>query len=367
MSMKKIGVLLPHSNAYPRMSKDFMNGLQLSSTEKVEFKVAGIGFANDATEIINAIQKLINQEDIDLLTGLVGHNNLNEILNFVQGMELPFIFADLGAKCPLDIGARKNIWCNSLDLYSATQNLGNYFVQKGIHKIGISTSYYDAGYDFTFAMETVMQKNPTLQFAGHFITPLQPRENESQLMRQFFDQVHPDVIFGFHNGVFAQEHALFLEKSELTKKTPIYVTPFSINENPSSETKNTFDQQFCISPWYPELDTPENKSFQEAYVEKYNSGANFIALLGFENALLIQDFFNKGLDSNAIASIGPRGSMHIDETYNRTLFNHYLWQFVAKENGYQKILVETFEIKDQHLENNTQISRSGWENAYLCH
>ncbi len=365
--MKKIGVLLPHSKAYPRMSKEFMNGLRLSLGDQVEFKIEGIGLANDPNEIINAMQKLISQEDVDFLTGIMGHNNLSEILDFVEEMDVPFVFADLGAKCPLDLKNRKNIICNSLDLNGATKTLGNYFAEKGLNNIAISTSYYDAGYDFTFALETVINENPSIRFTGHFITPLNPRENEAERMRQFFKDNNPDAIFGFFNGIFAVEHSKFIEESQITKNIPMYLTPFSVDEGILKESKNSLDKQFCISPWFAELDTKENKNFLQGYQSKYNNPPDFFALLGFENGLILHDIIFKDMKINNDPSIGPRGSMAIDNLNKRTIFNHYLWQMISTENGYRKISVEMFDLKDRSNENYTQVARSGWENAYLCY
>lgn len=112
--MKKIGVLLPQSKAYPKIAKDFMKGLRLALNDSVDLKIEGIGFSNDSKSIINSIEKLINQEGVELLTGLLGHYELDDICNYIENIEETLIFADMGAAIPPNLEHKKILFATLL-------------------------------------------------------------------------------------------------------------------------------------------------------------------------------------------------------------------------------------------------------------
>jgi len=368
--MKKIGVLLPQSKAYPTIGKDFVRGLKQALGGEIEMKIEGVGLANNPKDVIDSIQKLINQEDVALTTGLLGHKGMPEVLDFVEGMDETLIYADLGAAEPESLKGRKGVYCNSFGLFDASHALGKYLVENGMKNIGVSTCYYDAGYAFLEALENAVHKDPKGQLAGHFITPLNPRENEAELMAEFVSESKPDAIFGFHNGVFAKEHAEYLRLNKINESTPLYTLPFSIEERVLKEYPYIFNKTRCVSSWFPELENEENTIFIEKYKSEYGSIPSIFALLGYENGLLIEQFL-KDEDLITKPFSGPRGSLNINPETNRTSCTHYLWELLAKENAYIRNALQSLELDDysiskvEHEDVNSGIG--GWHNAYLCH
>jgi len=372
--MKKIGVLLPYSKAYPKMGKDFMNGLNLifSRREDIQLNVEGIGIGNDPKGIINSCQKLINQESVDIITGLLGHWGISEICDFVEGMDETMIYSDLGATIPLSLKNRKGIYCNSLELSKSIAELGGYFVKNGIKDIATSTCYYEAGYDFIEAMERGIHLSTDTEFAGHFITPLHPRENEADLMAKFVEDTNPDVIFGFHNSIYAQEHASYLKKNSVHKSIPMYTTPFSVEENIWTEHGDLLDGIQCVSSWFPELETPQNSTFIELYKKEFGKPPSIFALLGYENGLLIDRFFvNSNSKTTKLTDLkGPRGKLTINHETNRTEFPNYLWMLKSNGESYRRErreMLESNEITKNMFVDKSYNKSDGWQNAYLCH
>lgn len=365
--MRNIGVLIPQSKAYPRIAKDFVEGLKLSlneSSEEYKLKIQGIGFANDPKVVIDAIQNLIMQEDVELITGLLGHMGINEICDFVQGMEEKLIYADLGATPPLDLSNRKGVYCNSLNMLESIKLLGEYFSDNELRSIAVSTCYYDAGYGFLRELENVLYSNGA-EFAGHFITPLKPRENESELMKEFFLEIKPDAIFGSFNSYFSKEHAEFIEKNQVHKLAPLYTTQFSLDDAVLDKFPSTFNGVNCMSSWFPELTSPSNEQFIERYLSSYSKKPSVFAMLGYENGLLINDVLSS-LDSGNVQQ-GPRGELVFDTETNRTISKHYLWRLKTEESGYSKSIVKEFRTDAKKLNYLSDEDTPNWFNAYLCH
>lgn len=365
--MKSIGILLPQSKAYPKISKDFMKGLRLALQESVELKIEGIGYSSDPKAIIDSIQKLVNQEDVSLLTGLLGHFGIEEICDFVEDIDETLIYADLGATIPPNLSERKKITCNSLGLVDSIGKLGKYLVDKGNTEIGISTCYNDAGYGFIQSMEHSIY-SVDAKFSGHFITPLNPRENEAELMSNFTKETDHDAIFCSHNGIFAKEHATFLAKNKIYKETPIYGTQFSFSDDIINEFSDEFDGIKVVSPWLPSLKNEQNNKFINDYSEAHNSTPSVFSLLGYENGLIINNQLQKPQEEKKDNLIGPRGSLSINNTDNRITSPAYLWEIKHdnKGNNYQFIeeIKNVSKLKDS-LSSNSKTS--GWHNAYLCH
>ncbi len=355
------------SKAYPKMGKEFLNGLKLSLGEKVNLKIEGIGLATNSKSIINSFQKLVNQEDVLITTGLLGHYDLKDILDFVEGSEEPLIYSDMGATRPISLEGKNYVWCNSFDLYGSTSKLGEYLLNNGLNNIGISTCYYDTGYGFIEALEKTLYTDKKGKFAGHYITPIKPRKNEAQIMSQFAKEIKADAIFAFHNGIYAQEHATFLKESKIYKTTPLFTGPFTIEDKVLDQFPLIFDGARCLTTWSEIVASNENKVFIDKYQETYYKRPSIFALLGYENGLLIKDFLDEKTKPEETKLIGPRGSLKTNLLTKRTNFEQNLLELRYKNGKYHKLIKEKFKPYQYQIGTEKKNSIGGWHNAYLCH
>ncbi|MFT5780264.1 MAG: branched-chain amino acid transport system substrate-binding protein [Crocinitomicaceae bacterium] len=363
---KKIGVLLPQSKEFPTMGKDFTKGLKLSlgSSEEVSYSIEGIGFGENSKRIIDAIQKLTQQDDVTLITGILGHRELSEVCDFVSQLEERLIFADLGATRPISLKDRSGVSCNSLEMFKSVYRLGKYFGENGVSSVGVSSCYNDAGYGFIDFLATSFGDGTAINFAGHNITPINPRENEAEILKEFVTETKPDAVFTTSNGVYALEHAEFLKESGANKLgSPFYGTPFAMDNKVLKAFPQVFDGTYCIGSWLLELQTQDNLDFVKAYEEAYNVPPSIFSVLGYENGLLIKQELDGGE-----APVGPRGKLAIDPQTNRTSSNHYLWSITADGDAYTKTLVTELPEATEEMEVlSTDEDSLGWFNAYACH
>ncbi len=365
--MKNVGVLLPMSKTYPKMGKEFLNGLKLTLGDGINFKIEGIGLAADSKVVIDGFQKLVNQEDVHVTTGLLGHFEMKEILEFIEESEEPLIYSDMGATRPVSLEGKKYVWCNSFDLYGSTSKLAEYFLENGLTNVGVSTCYYESGYGFVEAMERVLYDEGKGRFAGHFITPMEPRENEAEIMSEFAKACKADAIFAFHNGIYAQEHAAFLKESQINKMTPLYAGPFTIEDKVLDNFPEIFHGTRCLTTWSEALDLDENKKFISNYNETYGKLPSVFALLGYENGLLIKEFLEKKSKLEETKILGPRGSLRIDSVTRRTKFEHCLLELDFNNGKYEKRVKEKLGKFDYNINTDGNNEVGGWYNAYLCH
>lgn len=374
----KIGTLIPHSKSYPAMGKDFVNGLKLgvkNANFDCSFIVEGIGLGADEKVIIDKAQKLTIQDDVSIITGLLGHIGIEELQEYVKNTEVMLLYSDLGATIPKSVKNNPWVFCNSLELYLSAMLFGKNAVKWGYKNIALSSSYYDSGYGFTAALEKTLYQSGGA-FSGHFTTPLHPRENESEIMSDFIKEVKPDAIFAFHSGIFAKENAEYLIENKIIEKIPFYSTVFGVDNQLIKENISTFVGVKCISPWLLEEKRNSNEYFIESYRKEYGKPPSAFAMLGYENGLIINNALKKletnNVNSHKLKNVlpdvkieGPRGMISFDSEINRTSFPHYLWE-----------LKEGVFIKREELESHLELTKmilndpikqiGGWHNAYLC-
>ncbi|MFB3387664.1 ABC transporter substrate-binding protein [Flavobacterium sp. LAR06] len=373
----KIGILIPKSQQYPTLDRDFIRGLKLNNLD-VNFFVESIGIGADEKMIIEKIQKLNFQEDISIIIGFFGHYNISEVYHYASKNDILLLVADTGATIPYETAAHRGVYINSFGLTESCYHLGTYLTAKNYQKIVTSTSFYDSGYGMLAAIEYAFKENPI--FSGHYITPFVPRENESAYMDKFINSHDPDAVFAFYSGLYAEENADFINQNKITKKYPFYVTPFSINDKILEEYKIEPHELYVVSSWMQNDSTSTN--FTDEYKNKYSDAPSVFSILGYENGLIIKTILRNTESNTGISSLieeidklnisGPRGNIEFDKGTNRTMFDHHMYKLNFDSNddiSFNKI--KTF-VNDGHFikaftSSNKPEKAGGWQNAYLCH
>ncbi|KRD08900.1 hypothetical protein ASE21_13685 [Flavobacterium sp. Root901] len=373
----KIGILIPKSQQYPGLDKDFMRGLKLNALN-VKFFVESIGICTDEKIIIEKIQKLNFQEDVSIIIGFFGHYNVAEVYKYASNNDILLIAADLGATLPYETVTPKGVYINSFGLTESCYHLGNYLTtNKKYKKIATSTSFYDSGYGMMSAIEYAFKEESN--FSGHYITPFVPREDEALYMDQIINTQEPDAVFAFYSGLYAEENAGFVSQNKITQKYPFYVTPFFINDKILENYKTNPHNLYVVSSWM-QNDT-ETLDFTSEYLNTYSDNPSVFSILGYENGLILKYIIQntKNFSFNSLIEeienlniAGPRGTISFDKETNRTIFNHHIYELnLDSLNNISFRKIETF-INDGHFIKAFTLSAkpdkiSGWQNAYLCH
>ena len=363
-----IGVLVPKSKQFITIDSDFLSGIKLAFPD-LKLHIETIGIGADSDLIIEKIQKLHFQENINIIVGLLGHWNINEILEYTSQHQILFIVNEIGATLPINIDKYDSVFINSYQLCESVYFLNRYFKENKISKIATSTSYYDCGYGILSAIEQGSIEN-NISIEGHYITPFVPRENEAELMNQTIHNIEPEAVIAFHSGLYAEEHATFLTEAKLLNNYKYFITPFTLNEKILKLDKNIN----IIGSWLPTSDC----SFNQAYNKKYKKNASPISLLGFETGLIISNIVKENNDEIEVVKLnffsieGPRGKINFTSKKNRRFnYNYYIYQTENSNSSYQLFEKKHMLSNDgsfiKLINNNSKEQIGGWQNAYLCH
>lgn len=374
----KIGILLVHSNVYPTIGRDFVDGLELAlDNAPYEIIVEGIGLGADMDQITASVQKLVNQHRVHVLTGLLGHHLIENLVALVDNLGVPMVYSDLGAKLPIGAKPKPHIFCNSFNMCHSSFLAGKYLAEQGLRKVAYSSCFYEVGYGFTQAFEQGLY-GAGGEFTGHFITPHTPRENEADMMEQFMGDAKPDAIYAQYSGIFAQEHATFITQNKVALQYPMFASHFAVEDKVLAQFPGIFDQTCFVTSWQPEDENPANQQFIEAYNEQYDRVPTAFSLLGFENgkalALVIGSVQKQTASElrrafETVRFESPRGEFNFHPDTHRTSMNQALWRIEATKEAYTKQRMAQFD--NQHgltLEwiNKDGALPGGWYNAYLC-
>ena len=374
----KIGILLLHSNAYPTIGRDFVDGLELAlGNAPFELFVEGIGLGADMDQITASVQKLVNQHRVHVLTGLLGHHLIENLISLVDNLGVPMLYSDLGAKLPVGAKPKPHIFCNSFNMCHSAFLTGKYLAEQGMRKVAYSSCFYEVGYGFTQAFEQGLYGSGA-EFAGHFITPHTPRDNEAKAMLQFINDVNPDAFYAQYSGIFAQEHATFLNQNKVSLQYPMFASHFAVENKVLDQFPGIFDQTHFVTSWLPEDQNPATQQFVGAYNEQYDRVPTVFSLLGFENGKALAQVMDsvqkytatelkKTFDTVSFES--PRGAFNFHPDTHRTNMDQALWRIEAANGAYTKQRMVQFD--NQHgltLEwiNKDVALPGGWYNAYLC-
>jgi hypothetical protein len=363
--MLKVGVLIPQSKAFPKLGKEFIDGLKLLFSEKNTFIVEGIGYGDHTQEICNKIDKLVLQDDVNAIVGYVGDYGLHSLLEKVNLLEIPAIFARLGAYPNINFKNNKYAFTLSYGLCDSLNLLSQWLIDSGYKKIGVSNSFNDAGYGFVKSLEKSIYKLGG-EFTGHYTPPLNPRTNESYYLEQFYKNLDNDIVCQFYNGIFAEENLTYLEIHKNEINIPLVFLPFGLNQEQLEQAYNISNDIYMVAPWLPVEMTKVQNSLDHTFFKAYSYYPTILAMLGYETAQALNSIIPER--GKLLSSIDLRmNESFMNGSWNKELvysLESKIWKLNKANSVYH-----FEEIKASVINNDTSFEgqQNGWYNAYLCY
>ncbi len=368
----KIGFLLPSSEVYPLLITDFLNGFKLSYSQSnlpiPDIHFEGIGNGTDAS-ILRVTEKIIIQENIDLLIGFSGTNHIEKLLDLAKIYQKSFIHTDFGGTIIREEFKNEYVIHHSLNLWKGFSYTGLYAGKNIGKRVAIIISFYEAGYQllygFTKGFEQVGGEIVSMQVAKSDY-----KNYDFETMLDTAMASKPDFILS--NFTHKESEILFQKMREkgILEQIPIVYNPIA-NHVFSSKT-TTKNEIYAISTY---LINNEN-DWEISYKEKYKKAPNEIVLLGYEAGLLaikkaekdpsFEQPISETLKNETI--ISPRGEIGID-SYNETTFDSIS---IKKSKDNLPVVFEKMSINDSlfakaNFESNKNDEVfGGWYNPYLC-
>jgi branched-chain amino acid transport system substrate-binding protein len=374
MMPTRIGFLLPRSTDYPSMGFDILDAfrihLQLLGIENLKLVTENIGFGDDQQLCYAKAEKLLLEDDVQLLIAYSGVLNAEPLYQLAQSSGRAFLFLDAGMQMPSE-DRMPNNWFLSLQGIDASFRLGLLAAQ-GKRNVLMASSFFDAGYRGSlFNVQGI--NNMEGKVSGNYVSTHKISDFSIDRYLELLNENTPEVVMA-NFSIYLTE--LFMkelkEKGSMATPFPFYCSPFMAEETILTKCDFPTGVFHTIVPWATSLENEAQFFFLKNIQEQKNKVANLFHLLGWEAAVVAVRLLNDGPQSLANWSFdSPRGKVIFDAETQTSYAPLYQGMIVSDADGKCRLKIdEKLEVTQQeHHERYTQKLEeihSGWKNNFFC-
>lgn len=369
----RVAFLLPTSDMFPALSKDFLNGFKLAFTthdEKLEFIFEGIGKATD-DYVIKTAERLLLQEEVDITVAFCSFFNLKELVDKYELYQRPIIFADLGGSVPKREHFNPFVLHHSLHLCESAYAAGKYAAKEIGNRGALLSSFYDGGYQMAASFAEGFRSNGgEMQF--NFVAPMEYQGVDYQEVFTALEECGADVAFTLFSYKEAKYFFENLAQRPKGKLPEFLALPLMTDEHMAFDNFELQDFR-SMGSWSFDDTTGSIQSFIGAFANEYQSKPNIFNLLGYEIGLLAlhslsgeQISFEHLKNTEIIGS--PRRGLLVSENNRTKIENQFLRKFEYNCTSYHNTIEKTLAVENgEELQEFLEaIPYSGWKNPYIC-
>ncbi len=338
----KIGAILPSSGTYADLGDSIRKGMSLYF-DRVGNRAGGRKLvvlnedegAGDTAIPLAKARKLVEQDNVDLVTGIVASPNAAAIRNYVDQNRVPTLISNAGVNAISRALKSPYIFRTSFSNWQPSQPMGKYLADNGIRKLALVYSNYGAGLETASAIKET--------FTGQVVAEVKPPfPNTSGDFAPFLTQINnarPDGIYVFMSG---QDAIAFLKqaKSQLDKSIKVFGSGFFVEQDVLGAIGDAAPVGAVTGlHWALTVDNKENQQFTADFKKAFSKTADVFAVQGFDTARVIVETLNavkgktedKAAFMKAVAAVtfkSPRGDFKFDSGSNNVVNTIYVRQLV---------------------------------------
>ncbi|APG64953.1 hypothetical protein LPB136_06095 [Tenacibaculum todarodis] len=374
----KVGILIPRSDMFPTLGKDFINGLSLAFNKEdavnITYIIEGVGNATDES-VLRIAEKFILQEQVDITLGFCGSNLLERIIKLYDSYKEPFIHLDLGGILLETYQTSPYVVHHTLNLWQSSFIAGKYAANNIGKKGAFSTSYYDGGYHLLDAFIRGYTSEGG-EIVHNYVSNVDYDSETFETNLITIQELKPNVVFALFSYKEADKFFNAVQNSPIDNSIPIISIPLMVDEYYMKNEYN-LSNVYSIASWSFNDDSSKMTLFKEQYLNKYNQQPNIFSLLGNEAYEIIK-VFDLNYNDKKIATILKknivttcRGKITYN-TANESEIKQYIlrqFKYAASESEYQNRILSrinkpaSFGITKERA---SSLTNSGWKNPYIC-
>lgn len=349
----KVGMILPYSGVYAALGQDIDDGFTLG-LDTFGQGVATFDIVREDDETkppvgLAKTKKLILQDEVDVLTGIVSSGVLGAIRDTVDGAGVPLIVSNAGNDEATGEACSPYITRVSFSNHQVNTPMGQWMVDQGVKKVFTIAPDYAAGRQMIDAFtaaggEVVGQEWPAFRKTQDFGPYLANAKASGA-----------DAVYVFFAGgeaiSFVKQYDSFGLKAEL----PLYGSGFLTSSLYVNAQGAAAEGVITALHYAPTLDNPENAAFVAAFKEKTGRIPSEYAVHGYDAARALVEAVKSGATDRQtlaaalpkVAFTGPRGELRIDPATNNIVQPIHVYETVAGADGLtQKVLATLPAVAD---------------------
>ena len=348
----KVGLLLPFSGVYASLGTEIETGFNLGLKEFGGQTDVTFDIVREDTEVkppvaLGKAKKLILQDDVDVMVGIVSSGVLGAVRDMVHGAGVPLIVANAGNDEATGEACSPFITRMSFSNGQVNRPMGTWMAEQGIKKVFTLAPDYAAGHQMIDAfVETFTAAGG--EVVGQEFTPFQKTQDFGPYLAQA-KASGADAVYVFYAGgeaiTFVKQYDSFGLKAEL----PLYGSGFLTSPLYVNAQGEAAEGVITALHYAPTIDNAANASFVAAFTAETGRAPSEFAVQGYDSARALIEAVKAGATDRAslatalrqVSFDGPRGTLSIDPATNNIIQPVYVYETVPGEGGLtQKVLAQ---------------------------
>ena len=345
----KVGLLLPFSGTYAALGGEIEKGFALALAEAPD---AGVEVVRADTEVkppvgLAMARKLVLQDKVDVMVGIVSSGVLGAVRDFVDGMKVPLIVANAGNDAATGEKCSPFITRVSFSNAQVNRPMGTWLAQNGVKTVYTLAPDYAAGHQQIAAFTKSFRDAGGAVVGGEY-TPFGKTKDFGPYLTKAKSS-GADAVYVFYAGgeaiSFVKQYGSF-DMPQKLYGSGFLTSPLYVKAEGDAAVGVTTSLHYV-----PTLDTPENARFTAAFKAAHGRLPSEFAVAGYDAGRVLLEALAAGADGRAalakaipqVKYVGPRGPLEIDPKTNNVVQNVYVYETVKMDGGLSQKVVGTVE------------------------
>ena len=347
----KVGVLLPFSGVYAALGKEIDAGFALGMEEfgsGLDIEYVREDSEADPGKSVAKARKLVLQDKVDVMTGLVSSAVAGALRDFVHGAKVPLLITNAGDNSVT--GAKCSPYISRFSFSNGQINrpMGTWMAENGIKKV------YTLAPDYTAGREMIEGFTGTFEAAGGEVvggeyTPFRKTKDFGPYLAKA-KASGADAVYSFYAGGEAIAFVKQYDSFGLDETMPLYGSGFLTSPLYVKAEGDAAVGVTTVLHYAPTIDTDLNNAFVQKF-QSINDGRSpsEFAVAGYDAAQALALALKGGADDRAsiaeaiskVSFSGPRGEVSIDPKTNNIVQPLYVYETVKDgEKLTQKVVAQ---------------------------
>lgn len=372
---------MPYSGIYPYYAQHVMGGIFCAAT-KMGFSHADFSFVpvyvgqGGIKTTLEAVQKLLFFDGVDVLTGMVNIRVLEELRPMLENHQKVGLFFDFGELVPPKHGFGQFTHSISMNLWQAQYALGKWAVQEFGTDGQIISPFYESGFNLHLAFLHGAAAAGATELKN-FVLPEAYANKDILNLQPFFDAIAKDPPAFVHAIFTGKMGNQFLEQwrnSKFYDHIPLLTVENMAYTDMLQDLQHLGIKLHTTSSWQRKSESLMNREFVKHFENEGKQEANIFGMLGYELGLALSTMMPYLRKGDTLAALhflkqqkveGPRGVLNIQESTPNQFPLVDITQVNTNKNTINQTIVSQSTAIGFDTTTVFQETVSGWQNPYL--
>lgn len=371
---------MPYSGIYPYYAQHVMAGIYCAAMKmklsQQDFAFVPVYVGQGGTKaILEALQKLLFFEGVDVVTGMVNIKILDEVRPLLENHHKLGLFFDMGELAPSPAGYGPNIGLISMNFWQAQYALGQWAVQEFGKDGQIIMPIYEAGFNLNAAFVDGAGAAGAERLHS-MVLPENLANKDGLNLDGFFAALEKDTphfVHAIFTGKMGNDFLQQWRSSKFYDTVPLLMVENMAYEDMLDDVKHLGMKVYSTSSWNRKDETVHNRKFVKDFEDFGKQQANVFGMIGYEIGLSLSTMMpllKKGDAAAALHNLknqgvtGPRGILDLNANGRQRPAIDITKIITSNQNINQTIIAQTsavgFDTSSLY-----QQTVSGWQNPYL--